>query len=269
MSNSKSIGRLGVLVAGLGIGAALAASPGIAAADPTAVDPTAFDAAAFDPSALVADPAASIPGLNEAISIDGMTVFQSGTATAYSGPGNEAIAFGDGATADAGGTGTSAIGNYAFADGNNSEAFAGLGNYNSASAFGEGSAANAGSGSGDIAYANGTDTTANAGGLPGVDSALVAGNDSFASAVGNDSFADAGTGIAGTTTATGDIATVFGNSSDAYSGMGNFDFAQIFGNSSEAMAGYSGDNDWASVFGDMLTANAIDGSSLFDFAPTL
>ena len=88
MTNAKTIGRLGMLAVGLGIGAAAAAAPGIASADS---DP--LDAAAFDPSALVADPALPASGLNLAISIDGYTLLQVGSAQAFSGTADLAIAY--------------------------------------------------------------------------------------------------------------------------------------------------------------------------------
>lgn len=68
-------------------------------------------------------PAADPPGLNLAISFDGMSLLSEGTpkATTASGEYGLAIAYGDGATATAeGGTG-----NYALADGTNAEAAAG------------------------------------------------------------------------------------------------------------------------------------------------
>jgi hypothetical protein len=266
MKRANAIGQLGMLAVGLGIAAAMGA--GSASADSTAIDPAAIDTAAFDPSALFAGPASSIPGLNLAISVDGYPVFQSGTATAYSGPGDMSIAYGDGSDAVSGGTGDQAIGDYAFADGTDSEAFAGLGDFDSASAIGTGSSANAGAGNGDIAFADGTDTGANAGGEPGVDTTLVAGNDSYAVAIGNNDFADAGTGVAGTTTATGDIASVFGNSSSALAGMGDFNLAEVLGSGSEASAG-TGSYDFAGVLGEMLTATATGASNMFDFMPTL
>ena len=63
----------------------------------------------------------STPALNLAISFDGMSLFQDGTAYAYSGPGGDiAIANGAGATAYAFGTN-----NYASVDGTDSHAVAG------------------------------------------------------------------------------------------------------------------------------------------------
>ena len=79
--NTRAIARIGILAAGLGIGAAFASSPGIASADTT--DPFSFD-------------------LNDiAISFDGYSLFHEGSATADSGTAGEfnfAFADGDGAT---------------------------------------------------------------------------------------------------------------------------------------------------------------------------
>jgi hypothetical protein len=250
MSHAKAIGRLGLLAVTLGIGAAVAATPGIATADSTALDP-----AAFDPSPLIADVASADSGLNLAISIDGIPVIQEGSAYAYSGTDDIAIAFGDGSGAEAGDTQSPGTGDFAFADGTGAYANSGIGDYNSASAIGSGSEAIAGSGNGDSAYADGTGTTAIAGGefTSGTPNTLdVAGNDMYASAFGNDDFAQAGSDIDGsatTTAVTGDIATIIGNGSDAYAGVGSYDFA--------------------GVFGDSLTATATDASNLFVVEPPL
>jgi hypothetical protein len=250
MNHGKAIGRLGMLAVGLGIGAAVAGTPGIAAADSTPVD-----AAAFDPSALIADPAPAVSGLNLAISIDGIPLFQSGTATAESGTDDIAIAYGNDSTAIAGDTESPGTFDYAFADGTNATANAGIGNFNSSTAVGTDSSAFSGTGNGDTASADGTETQADAGGeyYPGNPNTLdVAANDSYASAVGNNDFAQAGSDIDGsatTTAVTGDIATIIGNGSDAYAGVGSYDFA--------------------GVFGDSLTATATDASNLFVVEPPL
>ena len=74
----------------------------------------------------------------------------------------------------------------------------------------------------------------------------------YASAIGNNDYAYAGTeidGVSATTTTTGDIATIIGNGSDAYAGVGSSDFA--------------------GVFGDSLTATATGGNFMFDLMPSL
>jgi hypothetical protein len=250
MGRTNAIGMLGF---GLAIAAAVTAAPGIASADSTTVDPAAIDTAAFDPSALIADSTSGIPGLNLAISIDGYTLFQSGDATAYSGTGDYAIAYGDGSDAEAGTTGNPGTGDFAFADGTDSTASSGIGNFDSASAIGSGSTAVAGGGDGDTAFADGTDTGAIAGGTytPGdVNIVDVPADGSFASAIGDNDYAYAGSEFANTATAsTGDIASIIGNSSDAYAGVGDFDFA--------------------GVFGDSLNSTATIGNFLFDLMPSL
>jgi hypothetical protein len=248
MRKAKAIGRLGLLAVGLGIGAAVAATPGIASADSTDVD-----AATFDPSALIADPVPALSGLDLAISIDGIPVFQSGTASAESGTDDIAIAYGNDAGAISGYTNNPGTGDFAFADGDGSFAGSGIGNDNSAISLGSGSTADAGAGDGNTAFADGSGTFADAGGTytPGTVSAVVAaGNDNYASAFGNDDYAYAGAGFANPDVAsTGDIATIVGNGSDASAGAGDYDFA--------------------GVLGDALTSTATDGSNFFDFAPPL
>jgi hypothetical protein len=246
MSHAKGIRRLGLLAVGLGIGAALFATSGTAAADSTAVDP-----AALDPSALIADPVPAASGLDVAISIDGQTLFQEGTAAAYSGTDDIAIAYGSDAIASA----SDGTGDYSFADGTDAQAYSGIGDDDSASAIGSGSAAAAGSGNGDIAFADGTDTNVIAGGddTPGTpDTVDVAGDDSFASAVGNNDFAYAGPDVGSvpsTTDVTGDIATIIGSNSDAWAGAGNYDFA--------------------GALGEAVMSNATGANFLFDVMPSL
>jgi hypothetical protein len=79
MVNTRAIGRIGILAAGLGIGAAIACTPGIASADPVSFDPNDI-----------------------AISFDGYSLFHEGSASADSGSvGDFNFAFADGAGADA------------------------------------------------------------------------------------------------------------------------------------------------------------------------
>jgi hypothetical protein len=245
MSNAKGIGQLALLAVGLGIGAALAATPGIATADTTVVD-----TAAFDPSALIADPAPAASGLDLAISIDGYTLLQDGSATAYSGTGDFAIAYGDDATASAGATSNPGILDFAFADGTDAGAYAGVGDRDSATAIGADSSASVGSGNGDTGFADGTGTSVTAGGESNAGTLELAGNDMYASAIGTDDNAVAEAALGGVSTAsTGDIATIIGNSSDAYAGVGDYDFA--------------------GVLGEALTSSATGGNFLFDLMPSL
>lgn len=109
--------QLAMLAVGLGVGGALAA-PGMASAD------SSFDWLSAVDSFLGAGPlsaAGATPALNLAISFDGITLFQDGTAYAHSGTnGDIAIANGAGANAYAFGTD-----NYASVDGTGSTAIAG------------------------------------------------------------------------------------------------------------------------------------------------
>jgi hypothetical protein len=202
MRRAKAIGRLGTLAIGLGIGAALAASPGIASAAPD-ID----------------------------ISFDGVDLFHTPghTAEAFSGTNDFAIAIGTNSIAHAG----DAIGpgqfDTAIADGTNSDAFALRGMFDNAFANGTQSSAFAGgeagglTSNGDFASAFGPATDAAA----GADGATPSANDvalvfdpfgtHFTSA-----FAEGGTF---------DWASVFGDNSLAETGLGgNFDLAEIFGN---------------------------------------
>jgi hypothetical protein len=171
---------------GLGIGAALASIPATASADSsdwlTAVDSLLSGAAL---------PAADASALNLSISMDGATLFQDGSAYAYSGTdGDIAIANGAGTNAYAFGTD-----NYASVDGTDSTAIAGGSTAaiagssadNTAFVFGDNDyglagttdAANPGSfnysvifGNGDGAYSGG-----DAAGAGNYDGAYVEGND--------------------------------------------------------------------------------------------
>jgi hypothetical protein len=167
--NARKIARLGVLAVGLGIGMAVAAMPGSALAD------TSSDWLSSIDSLLVgAVPGASTSGVNEAISIGGVTILQEGTAYAYSG-GAGTIAFAEGAgdTAYAYGTG-----NYATAMGTNDTAIAG--GTNAASASGS---------TGDTAFIDGNNDYAFAGGTNGVDDG--------AEIFGDNNSAEAGSSAAG------------------------------------------------------------------------
>jgi hypothetical protein len=199
MVSVRGLGRLGMLAVGLGIGATVASSPGIASADPVSFD--------FN---------------DMAISFDGYSLFKDGTATANSGThGDFNFAFADGAGADAAATGGN--GDVAEAEGIDASAVASGGNYDTAVDIGN--------------NADPFDTGAYAGGNeflfggPGNhDLAFVVGNDSFAGAGGS------GGPLAPTFAGDNDIATVFGTGSDASAGSdnlasGDFDLASAFGDS--------------------------------------
>jgi hypothetical protein len=202
MKSTRAFARLGLLAIGLGIGGAVAATPGIASADSSLDWLSAVDSFLTAGALPAAD---TTPELNLAISFDGMSLFQDGSAHAYSGAnGDIAIANGAGASAYAFGTD-----NYASVDGANSTAIAGATSTagagssadNTAFVFGDNSygyagttdAANPGSfnysvifGNDDAAYSGG-----NAAGAGSYDGAYVEGNDlGTAHAQGGDYLAD-------------------------------------------------------------------------------
>jgi hypothetical protein len=148
----------GLLAVGLSIGAALAATPVVASADPS-TDPW-IDQLLSGLS--VPDPAAT---LDMQVSIDGTDLFPTAgnTATATSTMGDIAIAIGNGANASATDA-TGDTGDFAFADGANSTAEAGF------------------NGGGDSAVVFGANSTAEAGFIGGFDSAVVIGANSTAEA---------------------------------------------------------------------------------------
>jgi hypothetical protein len=128
MRNARVIGRVGVLVAGLGIGVAVASIPGTASAD-SSDWLSSVDGALSGLSA-----SADTSPLDIQISVNGTDLFSTAgnEATATSGQGDIAIAIGDGASATATGTGT---GNYALADGVDTIAKITGGNYNVAEVY--------------------------------------------------------------------------------------------------------------------------------------
>jgi hypothetical protein len=98
MVNARGIARVSMLAVGLGIGAAVASMPGMASAD-SSDWLSSIDTLVSGLSLA----AAGTSGLDMAISIDGVSLMQSGTAYAYSGSNRDiAMATGAGDTAYAG-----------------------------------------------------------------------------------------------------------------------------------------------------------------------
>ncbi len=281
MVNIPGISRLSFLAVGIGMSAAAAYAPWIASAD-SSTDP-------FSWLAGLDVPVAASP-LDMQISIDGVNLLPlaDNTATADSGMGDIAIAIGNGSVAQAGAgsflgeTLSPGAFDIAIANGTDSSASAGQGNFDSAFADGTSSTAAVGgfngvSSNGDWAAAFGSHTDAESGVFSTVpsqnDGALVV--DPFGTL---GSTADAGEGNS-------DLASVFGDNSTARAGggsvvtnggdlPGNFDLATVFGNGSDATAGSTlsapGDFDLAAVFGDMLHSTAATGGNfLVDILPTL
>ncbi|BBX48857.1 hypothetical protein GCM10009641_00970 [Mycobacterium cookii] len=260
--------RLGLIALGLGIGGAFAAIPGTASADSSD-----WLAAVDGFLSGVAVPAASdaSSGLNLAISFDGATLYQDGTAYAYTGDnGDIAIANGAGAHAYAFGTN-----NYASVDGTDStavaggydQATAGTSADNTAFAFGNNDtafagttdAANPGSfnysiifGNGDGAYSGGTEA-----GAGSYDGAYVEGNNlATAYAQGGNHLLDLvkfyGDGAGSGTAAATDL---LGSDPSGALADGNAFWTDLFsGDTAGALT--AGHEFWA----DMLTA--FDGGSL-------
>jgi len=130
MVNARAIARVGVLVGGLALGAAFASTPGTASADSS--DWLSSVDSVLSGVAVPADTPTS--PLDIQISINGTDLFSTtdNEATATSGQGDLAIAYGDGASATATGAGT---GNYALADGVDTIAKITGGNYNIAEVY--------------------------------------------------------------------------------------------------------------------------------------
>jgi hypothetical protein len=267
MNHAKSIGRFGILAIGLGFGVAFAAMSPSAAADPAAP----FNPLPFVPD-LLAAPAAD-PTLDLAISVDGIPLFSSGTAEAESGSGDIAIAYGADSHATAG-TGEAGPGLFdtAFADGANSQALAGTGNFDSSFANGTNSIGQTGDGNFDAASADGAFGEAGAGG-----SDLNSSSFDYASSVGTDALAFAGSfqdQPDPTAPSAGDVALVYDPSgtegSTVFAGNGLADLGAVFGDHSDAFSGLAGSFDLAAAFGDSVgTATATDGNFLLDILPSL
>jgi hypothetical protein len=244
MVNSRGLARLATVAVGLGIGVAVASTPGVARAD------------------------------DFQISIDGMDLFSTtgNTASAYSGSGDFAIAYGDGAIASAqGGTGDFAL---AYGSG----AYAGAGGIGSDTGADDDTAIDIGTNTGlrdDGAFAGNGDLDGLGGGTGNGDTAIdvgnntggyggpwaVDGNDNYAGVFGDD------TGDEGAVAGTGDgnIAEVVGLNNYADAVEGNNNIAYVFDPSgtdgSEANAGYNGSSDLAAVFGDDLSSTYTQGHS--------
>jgi hypothetical protein len=276
----QSIGRVGGLAVGLAAGAWLASVPWMATADSgsSGLDIGPLDAASALPSVPGAESDPS--GLNIDISYNGGDVFQMGDATAHSGTGDLAIAYGDGATADAGygstPSGLSLVAQHdtAFADGAGSTAIAGGGDYDSATASNGGTADSGFFDTSGVSSTGGTYDTASADGAGSTaDAAGQSFNTATASGGGT---ADSGFMVSpGHVSAggIGDSANANGTGSVADAGFGENDTAYVLGDHSTALAGGAGgtevpyDNDLAAAFGNDLLANATGANNLFVIEP--
>jgi hypothetical protein len=243
MVKARSVARLGVLAVGLGFGAAMAHSPGLAAADSSSDWASSIDGLLSG-----ALPAPATSGLDLAISFDGYSLFQEGNAAAITDPGQYglAIAVGEDAVARA----TGGTGDYALADGTGAQAVAGgqiVGdsgaNYDTAIDIGSNTD------EGDGAYAGDADIVGNnSGGTGSYDTAIDIGNNTNGSSDG--AFAGAGGLSQGTGDGNNDTAIDFGNNSGvndaAFATEGNGNYASLSGSTSGvdeyAYAGEGNDN---------------------------
>jgi hypothetical protein len=214
MVNVRGLGRLGTLAVGLGMGAAIASTPGTASADPFSFDPNDI-----------------------AISFDGTTLFHEGSATADSGTAGEFnFAFADGAGSYA--AAYDGTGDIAEAEGTNALAEASDGNGDTAIDIGSNS--------------GGVVSEFEDGAHAGADNVILGGpgNNDLAFVLGDNSFAGSGGTFDGSPEAgNNDIAAVFDPfgtvGSSVYSGAsytapGDFDLGTVFGDDLSVVA--TGDN---------------------------
>ena len=265
MKATKHTGRLGLLAVGFGIGALAATTQGVASAD------SSFDwLSSIDSLAGGALPAPS-SGLDLAISFDGYSLLHEGSAiadTGIAGNGNFdfAIAYGDGAVANAyGGTG-----DYALADGTNAFADAGGGtgaNFDNAIDIGNNDLSS--TGTPDGAYAGSGDLISSFyGGTGAHDTAIDIGNntnDALEASNGNNG-AFAGAGGLNETFGDGnnDTAIDFGNNSGLLQGAraidGNGNYASESGSTSgESEGAFAGEGNGNTAVSDIsYTSNGDD-----------
>jgi hypothetical protein len=221
MKSTRALARLAILAVGLGIGGALASIPAIATADSS--DWLAGVDGALGGLAAPADSLDSLfPDVNVAISYNGATLFQEGSASASSGAvgsDNFAIAYGTDSSATVTGSG-----NYAAVYGDDSSAVAGGSGSSSDSAFvlGDDSSAAADglNSSGNVAAVYGEGSSAFAGGYGDN-----AGTLNISGVVGDDGHALAGSDAAGA--GSYDIAYVEGNDVGTANATGATDLVDI------------------------------------------
>jgi hypothetical protein len=262
MVNPRCLGRLSLLAAGLGVGVAIAATPEVASADSSTDWLSSID------SLLSGGGLSGAPtDLNLAISIDGHSLVSVGSATANSGTGDIAIAYGANSTAFAGG----GYGDYAMADGTNALAKAGDAatgatgsNFDSATDIGNNDVVTAGAPGG--AYSGSADLNGGTGaGTNSFDSAIDVGNNTDGGTVGGDdgAYAGSGGGIGADGNGNDDTAIDIGNNSGTYDGPaavnGTSDYAVELGDNTGQYQGAGageGNDDFASIVGNNSTVDA-------------
>jgi hypothetical protein len=192
MMNVRGLGRLGMLAVGLGIGVAVASSPGIASADPVTFD------------------------FNDiAISFDGYSLFSEGSADADSGSvGDYNFAFADGADSYA--SATDGAHNTAIDIGSNNDV-------NDGARAGLDSTAYGGYGSNDLAFVLGNNSSASAGGVDVPGTNYLGDNDTAIVIDPNDTYgSDAYAGSGLSAPADFDIATAYGDDLFPQATEGNY-----------------------------------------------
>jgi hypothetical protein len=190
---------------------------------------------------IAALPAPAVPDVNLAISIDGYSLVSEGTASADSGSGDIAIAYGDGAYASAEG----GNGDFALADGSN--ALAQSGGLSTDTGANHDTAIDIGNNSGyDAAWAGNSDLNGGTdGGTGSGDTAIDIGNNSE---FFDGSVAGAGGLVGGVGNGNGDTAIDVGNNSGGVDGpwavAGNDNYASFFGDATSVGEGaVAGDGD--------------------------
>lgn len=218
---------MGLLGVGLGIGGALASTPGTASANVS--DWLSSLAGSLGPLSA----ASALPNLNLAISYNGVVLYQSGTAEAVSGKGDFAIANGAGSYAEATGTG-----DYSAVHGIDSTAISG----------GDGSSGNSAFVYGDHSYAWAGGTADN----PGTsDYAMIWGDNNTALA-----------GSSATAPGSYDVAYVEGNNlgtSDATGGNYLTDILKFYGDGPSSSSSAAAES--SHPFLDLLSGGAASDSS--------
>jgi hypothetical protein len=234
MVNIQELRRLGVLAVGLGIGAAVAHSP-VASADSSTDWLSSIDSLVSGEAL----PAPATSGLNLAISFDGYSLVSDGNAYASttSGEYGLAIAYGDGAYAQAEG----GIGDYALADGAGAGAYAGL---SGGSGNNFDSAIDIGNNSTDsdyaAAYDGSYDSATQIGNNTGTNDIVFAGDGDHDSATqigSNTGTYDSPFAGYGNYNTVVDDGNNTGSYIDSFAGDGNDNLADADGNQSDAYAG--------------------------------
>jgi hypothetical protein len=250
MASTRGLARLAGLSVGLGIAAAVAQTPVVWA------DSSTDWLSSIDSLLSGGAVPASSSGLDMAISFDGISLVQDGTATAHTTAGEFGLAIAEGSNAYASATG--GTGDYALADGTNALAFAGGepgdtgADHDTAIDIGNNDLPS--TGAPDGAYAGNSDLGGGSG-TGANDTAIDIGNNANGASGGGNEGAFAGGGGLGGVAGGGnnDTAIDFGNNSglddgaDAVGGNNNYasESGSMTGYDEGAFSGFGGDNNTA------------------------